>query len=74
MTTQPLRKLRIGSITATIWNNQSDGGKPKRSISIVKNYMKNDKWFETSSFSESDLPVVAKLADMALKVSMIAED
>lgn len=74
MTTQPLRKLRIGSITATIWNNPTDTGKARHSISIVRNYKKDDKWFETSSFSEEDLPVVSKLADMALNISMIIAD
>ena len=74
MSNSPLRKLRIGRITATIWDNETEEGKKRRSINIVRNYKKGDDWFETSSFSEEDLPVVRRLSEMALNISMIIDE
>lgn len=66
MSNQPLDKLKDGLITATIWKNQSEEGKSRYSVSIVRNYTdKDDKWKETSSFSPLELLMVSRLAQRA---------
>ena len=59
MRTQPAYKVRLGLITATVWDN--DGF---FSVDISRSYKNNEgNWQNTSSFSHSDLLNVAKCAD-----------
>ncbi|MEL6862081.1 MAG: hypothetical protein AAGL11_09600 [Pseudomonadota bacterium] len=67
MSNQPLKRIKIGLITATVWGNEKENGGTRYSIDIVRNYKKDDQWNETSSFGIDDLPVVAKLSDLALE-------
>ena len=61
MSNQPAHKIKLGLITATIWNN--DGS---FSVDVTRSY-KNDQneWKNTSGFFHSDLLNVAKCADRA---------
>ena len=66
MSNKPLAKLKDGMITATIWQNDTEEGKPRFSVSIVRNYTDaNDNWHETSSFSSLELLLVSRLAQKA---------
>ena len=67
MSNQPVKRIKIGLITATIWGNEKDNGGTRYSIDIVRSYKKDDVWKETSSFGIDDLPVVAKVSDLALE-------
>ncbi|WP_116600119.1 hypothetical protein [Primorskyibacter marinus] len=61
MSTQPAYKVRLGLITATVWNN--DGF---YSVDISRSYKNNEgQWQNTSSYSHSDLLNVAKCAERA---------
>lgn len=60
----PVHEIQIGRIRATIWRNQNDG-RAWFSVQVVRLYREGDTWKSTSSFSRDDLPVVAKVADMA---------
>lgn len=61
MANQPAKKLKIGLITATIWDN---GG--SYSVDLSRAY-RNDagEWRNTSSFHHSDLLNLAKCAERA---------
>ena len=61
MSKQPAHKIRLGLITATIWDN--DGS---FSVDVTRSY-KNDQneWKNTSGFFHSDLLNVGKRADRA---------
>lgn len=61
MSNQPAFKIKIGLITATIWNN--DGS---YSVDLSRAY-KNSKgaWVHTSGFFHSDLLNLAKCAERA---------
>lgn len=61
----PAHTIRIGFVKCTIWyNKQGDAG--FYSVNISRSYKDNDdKWQDGDSFNHADLPVVAKLADMA---------
>ncbi|SFT93208.1 hypothetical protein [Sedimentitalea nanhaiensis] len=61
MSTQPAYKVRLGLITATVWDN--DGF---YSVDIARSYKNNEgQWQSTSSYSHSDLLNVAKCAERA---------
>ena len=66
MSNKPLAKIKDGMISASIWANETDEGKIRYSVSIVRNYTDaNDKWHETSSFSALELLMVSRLAQKA---------
>ena len=67
MSNQPLKRIKIGLISATIWGNETEGGATRYAVTIVRNFKKGDTWKETSSFGLDDLPVVAKVSDLALQ-------
>ena len=67
MSNQPLKRIKIGLVTATVWGNEKENGGTRYSIDVVRNYEKDDVWTETSSFGIDDLPVVAKISDLALE-------
>lgn len=61
MPNQPAHKIKIGLITATIWEN--DGF---YSIEFSRAYKNNDDdWKSTSGFTHGDLMNVAKCAHLA---------
>lgn len=61
MTKTPAHKLRLGLITATIWDN--DGF---YSVDIARSYKDQDgNWNNTASYSQADLLNVAKCAERA---------
>ena len=61
----PLKKLNDGLITATIWVNKSEDGKNRYSVTLVRSYLKDDKWHETSSFGGFELLRAGRLAEVA---------
>ena len=61
MSNQPAHKLKVGLITATIWDN--DGF---YSVDIARSYRNAEgEWKSTTSFAHSDLLNVAKCAERA---------
>ena len=61
MTKTPAHKLRLGLITATIWDN--DGF---YSVDLSRSYKdQQSNWNNTTSFASSDLLNVAKCAERA---------
>jgi hypothetical protein len=61
---QPVNTLRLGRIKATIWANKTEKG-TFYSVQIVRIYRDEDQWKESNCFNRDDLPLVAKLADLA---------
>jgi hypothetical protein len=63
---KPVHELRLGRIRAAIWLNETENG-PRYNVQISRLYKdKNDKWQDSSSFGREDLPLVAKVADLAM--------
>ena len=61
MTNQPAKKIRIGSITATVWEN--DG---RYSVDMSRSYKTDTgEWRNSNSFFHSDLLNLAKCAERA---------
>lgn len=64
-TNQPAHKVKLGCINATIWENVADSGKSYYSVTVCRIYKDGDDWKESNSFGRDDLPLVAKVLDMA---------
>lgn len=62
---RPVHEIRLGSIRATIWQNESEDGGVWYRASITRRYKSGNEWAETSSFSRDDLPVAGQAATMA---------
>lgn len=62
---RPIREMRLGSIRLAIWENTSQSHGVWFSVSISRLYKDNERWKESSSFRRDELPVVAKLMEMA---------
>lgn len=64
-TSPPVEEVRIGSIKAAVWENESEGG-VYHSVTFSRLYRTEDgDWRSTSSFRGHDLLLLAKVADAA---------
>ena len=61
---KPAHEIRLGSIKATIWQNQPENGAPYN-VNFSRGYRDGDAWKDTQSFGRDDLPRVMKCADLA---------
>ena len=64
MSKAPIHAFRFGLIKACIWQNQTRSGE-RHSVTIVRLYKNGDTWVESSRFGRDDLPLVAKVSDLA---------
>ena len=63
---KPVHELRLGRIRAAVWLNDTENG-PRYNVQITRLYKdKQDKWQDSASFGREDLPLVAKVADLAM--------
>ena len=65
-TNKPIHKIRVGSISVSIWENASDDGRVTHRASLAKTYRDyRGNWQETSSFRSDDLILVSTVARLA---------
>ncbi len=63
---KPVHEVRLGRIRAAVWLNETDNG-PRYNVQISRLYKdKADQWKDSSSFGREDLPLVGKVADLAM--------
>ena len=61
----PVAKIRVGLITASIWENETEKG-IFHNVTFERRYRDaNGEWHSTHSYDAGDLLVLAKLADQA---------
>ena len=61
----PVKTFRFGRIKAAVWENEVDN-KKFFNVTFARTYVDEAKNFhDTDSFGRDDLPLVAKLADLA---------
>ena len=60
----PAEKIRVGLITASIWENTNDKG-TFHNVSFERRYKDGDQWKSTHSYGFNDLLDLAKAADLA---------
>ena len=61
---KPAHEIRLGRVKATIWANETDNG-TRHNVSVSRLYKDGDEWKQTASFGRDDLPLVAKVVDLA---------
>ena len=61
---KPVHEIRLGRIKAAIWANETDSG-TRHNVTITRLYKDGDEWKTSTSFGREELPLVAKVADMA---------
>ncbi len=62
-TNKPVEEVRIGSVKAAIWKNETEGG-PRFNVTFQRIYRDEEKgWRSTDSFGRDDLLVLMKVAD-----------
>jgi hypothetical protein len=60
----PVAKVRVGLITASIWENKTDNG-TFQNVTFERRYKTGDDWKSTHSYNAGDLLELAKCADLA---------
>lgn len=61
---KPVHEVRLGRIKAAIWENETQNG-TRHNVTITRLYKDGDQWKDSTSFGRDDLPILAKVADMA---------
>jgi len=64
MSKKPVHEIRLGRIRAAIWENETQNG-PRHNVTFTRLYKDGNTWKDSGSFGRDDLPLVAKVADMA---------
>lgn len=66
-TNAPVHTARLGRIQAAVWANPNGEGRTFYNVTITRGYKEegSDEWKDSDSFGRDDLPLVAKVADMA---------
>ena len=63
-TQKPQAKFKMGRIQAAVWKNDTEKGS-YFTVTINRRYRTGDGWKSSTAFSRNDLPLVAKVADLA---------
>ena len=61
---RPVHEIRLGRIKAAIWENSTNDG-VRHNVSLSRLYKDGSTWKDSTSFGRDDLPLVAKVADIA---------
>jgi len=62
---KPVHEIRLGRIRAAIWANETDNRQVWFNVTVSRLYKDGDQWRDTSTYRRDDLPIVAKVVDMA---------
>ena len=62
--TQPVHEVRLGTVKAAIWKNETDGG-IRYNVTFERLYTQDGEWRSTSSFGRDELLLLGKVTDLA---------
>ena len=62
---KPVHEIRLGRIRAAIWANETENRQVWFNVTVSRLYKDGDQWKDTSTYRRDDLPIVAKVMDMA---------
>lgn len=60
----PVHEIRMGRVRAAIWENETQNG-TRHNVTLTRLYKDGEDWKDTTSFGRDDLPLVAKVSDLA---------
>ena len=61
---KPVHEIRFGRIKAAIRENPTENG-VRHNVTLSRLYKDGDQWKDTQSFGRDDLPLLAKVTDLA---------
>ena len=61
---KPVHEVRMGVVKAAIWANETEYC-VRHGVTFQRLYKDGDEWKTTDSFGRDELPLVAKVADLA---------
>ena len=61
---KPAQEIRLGRIKGTIWANEGENG-TRYNVTFTRLYKDDEGWKDSDSFGRDDLPLIAKVADLA---------
>lgn len=62
---KPVHEIRMGRICGAIWLQHGNDGQTWHNVTLSRIYRDNDgNWQRSDSFGRTDLPLVAKVADL----------
>ena len=61
---RPVHELRLGRIRAAVWENSTQNG-TRHNVTVSRLYKDGDDWKDSTSFGRDDLPLLAKVVDLA---------
>jgi len=64
--TKPVHKIRHGTVSASIWRQDTDKG-PLFNVTFQRSYKDGDDWKNSSSFGRNNLLVVSLIAARAFE-------
>ena len=64
MSKKPVHEIRFGLIKARVWQNNTRSGQ-RHNVTVCRLYRNGDTWKESAQFGRDDLPVLAKVIDLA---------
>jgi hypothetical protein len=62
--TRPTHEVRLGSIKAAVWRNDTEAG-VRYNVTFSRLYKEGDQWKSTESFGRDDLLLLGKVANDA---------
>jgi len=64
MKTKPTHEVRLGSVKAAVWRNETETG-VRYNVTCSRLFRNGEQWDSTDSFGRDDLLLLAKVADQA---------
>lgn len=62
---RPVHEIRFGRIKAAVWENESQNG-TRHNVTLQRLYVDDEgQWQTSTSFGRDDLPLLAKVVDLA---------
>ena len=65
MSRPPIHTIRMGLVKASIWRSETKAGWDRHQVTICRLFKNGDLWQESSRFGRDDLPLVAKVIELA---------
>ena len=62
---KPAHEIRLGRIRAAVWENENRKNDVWFNVTVARLYNDGGGWKDSHTFSRDDLPIVAKIMDMA---------
>ena len=60
---KPVHEIRLGKVRAAIWQNETNDGSIRHSVTFSRLYKEGEQWRDSASFGRQELLLLIKVAD-----------